>query len=228
MSIFVFGDVHGCNDALVALLTHIQPSHDDTLIFLGDMIDRGMDSKGVIDTIWRYQQHCQVIAIMGNHEQMLLDAYHDRYYLKYWLKFGGDSTLRSFGLTADLHGLLALPKPYVSWLKNLQPYYENNHFIFSHATPDPYLNMDKQGENELRWRLINPSDPPHVSGKTIICGHTSQKSGQVYRQHGLIGIDTYAYGGGYLSALEISTNEQSLSVWQMSTTLVLQRQKLAL
>ena len=77
MSIYAFGDIHGSNDKLIALLDTINPKKSDTLIFLGDMIDRGTNSKGVLDTIMTYETICQVITLLGNHEQMLLDAYLD-------------------------------------------------------------------------------------------------------------------------------------------------------
>ena len=82
------------------------------LFFLGDVMDRGEDSKGVLDTIIQYQSICQVILIQGNHEEMMLGAIHDKEYLKYWLKFGGIETLQSFGVTIDLQGLLQIPYVY--------------------------------------------------------------------------------------------------------------------
>lgn len=225
MSTFVFGDIHGCCQQLRTLLDAISPNTDDTLVFLGDVLDRGLDSKGVIDTIWMYEKHCHVITLMGNHEQMLLDAYYDAHYLNFWLRFGGNKTLQSFGLTSDLAGLLALPKPYIHWLKNTKNYHETDSFILTHAAPDPYLMLSQQSEQELRWRVINPDDPPHLSGKTIICGHTTQKDGTIYQQQGLIGIDTYAHGGGYLTALEISTSQpKPLTAWQLSANLNLHKQ----
>ena len=219
MRTFVFGDVHGCYQMLITLLDAICPTHNDTLIFLGDLIDRGIDSKGVIDTIWAYEQQCHVICIMGNHEQMLLDAYCDAYYLKFWLQFGGDTTLWSFQKTDDLHGLLTMPKSYLDWLKNMQDYHETKDFIFTHAAVYPNLEMTKQSEQGLRWRNIDPNDTFHLSGKTIICGHTAQKDGVIYQKQGLIGIDTYAYGGGKLTALEIVASNNHLKVWQVSDDL---------
>lgn len=80
---FAFGDIHGCHAQLLALLEAIKPTANDTLIFLGDMIDRGKDSKGVLDTIMAYQKICHVILIQGNHEEMMLGAVHEKEYFSY-------------------------------------------------------------------------------------------------------------------------------------------------
>ena len=109
---YAIGDIHGCNQQLIALLSTLNIQSDDTLIFLGDVIDRGADSKGVLDTIMQYQILCHVILIKGNHEEMMLGAVYEREYLKDWLKFGGTETLQSFGVTTDLQGLLQIPYVY--------------------------------------------------------------------------------------------------------------------
>ncbi|MDO5651360.1 MAG: metallophosphoesterase family protein [Moraxella sp.] len=212
MRTFAIGDIHGCHQHLQALLTAINPTAHDTLIFLGDMIDRGEDSKGVIDTIRHYEKHCHVIAIMGNHEEMMLNALQYQDELKYWLRYGGIETLQSFGQTADMAGLSAVPFEYIRWLDRLKPYHETDDFIFTHAMPEPFVEMAKQGSNGLRWRFITDDDHEHISGKTVICGHTSQDSGKVLRRDGLICVDTHAYAGMNLTALEV----HSMSVWQAS------------
>ena len=109
---YAIGDIHGCNQQLIALLSALNIQPDDTLIFLGDVIDRGADSKGVLDTIMQYQMLCRAILIKGNHEEMMLGAVYEREYLKDWLKFGGTETLQSFGVTTDLQGLLQIPYVY--------------------------------------------------------------------------------------------------------------------
>ena len=214
---FAFGDVHGCHAQLLALLEAIKPTSADTLIFLGDMIDRGKDSKGVLDTIMAYQKICTVILIQGNHEEMMLGAVHEKEYFKYWLKFGGIETLKSFGLPATTQGLKDVPFEYFKLLKSAVPYYETDNYVFTHATPIPDLPMDKQSDDGLRWRFL-PKEPqlPHISGKTIICGHSVQKNGQVYQSPNLICIDTYSYGGGYLTALEIETGTITGQIYQVN------------
>ena len=206
--IYAIGDVHGCNSLLIKLLATINPQKDDTLIFLGDVIDRGEDSKGVLDTIIYYQSICQVILIQGNHEEMMLGAIHDKEYLKYWLKFGGIETLQSFGVRINQQGLRQISYDYYNLLKSSLPYYETEDFIFTHATPFGNIEMKQQTDEGLRWRFIPPDGQDrHISGKTVICGHSAQESGKVYHRDGLICIDTHAYGGGALTALEV-TNMQ--------------------
>lgn len=221
--LFAIGDIHGRQDLLQCLLENIQPTKDDTLVFLGDFIDRGADSKGVIDTIRYYQENiCQVIVIMGNHEEMMIESLTEKEYLKAWLRHGGKETLQSFGQTADLHGLLGVPYEYIKFLKKCVAYYETDEFIFTHATPFPSLTMPQQSSEGLRWRPITPQDSKHISGKTIICGHSEQRDGKIFIKHGLFGIDTFAYGNGRLTALEM----QSLIAWQVGQDLKITKQKL--
>ena len=148
---YAIGNIHGCNEQLKTLLSALNIQPDDTLIYLGDVIDRGADSKGVLDTIMHYQILCHVILIKGNHEEMMLGAVYEREYLKYWLKFGGTETLQSYGVTIDLQGLLQIPYVYYKLLKTSLPYYQTNDFIFTHATPLPHLPMDKQTDDSLCW-----------------------------------------------------------------------------
>ena len=212
MRTFAFGDIHGCHEPLLALPNAINPQPDDTLIFLGDMIDRGADSKGVIDTIRALEKRCHVITIMGNHEEMMVASVKYRDERRYWLKYGGVETLQSFGGVGNDSDILFVPSDYISWLKDLKPYHETENFIFCHATPLPHIEMKSQPSDGLRWRFIpNDIEPRHCSGKTIICGHSAQKNGKVLERDGIICIDTYSYGEGNLTALEV----ESMTAWQV-------------
>lgn len=137
---------------------------------------------------------------------MMLGAVQEKEYLKYWLKFGGIETLQSFDVVISQQGLRQIPYEYYKLLKSSLPYHETENFIFTHATPLPHLPINQQTDEGLRWRFIPPDGQErHISGKTIICGHSAQKSGKVYHQDGLICIDTDAYGGGALTVLEVTT-----------------------
>lgn len=223
--IFAIGDIHGRDDMLRVLLEAIDPVAQDTLIFLGDFIDRGAGSRAVMDCIRACESVCHTVVILGNHEQMLLQAFHGLQDLRFWLKYGGVQTLQSFGLTPDLHGLLGIPDDYVRWLKSAQDYYETDEFIFSHATPYPHQEMALQGEAGWRWRKLEKAADPydgqhcHFSQKTLVCGHSEQRDGRVYQALGVICLDTFAYGGGFLSALEVG----SLMVWQIGKDLALKK-----
>src|SRR5262245_16204103 len=91
------GDIHGCSDALAALLDAIGPGPDDTLVTLGDHIDRGPNSSGVLSRLITLAGQCHLIPLMGDHEEMLVGALHDTVALRRWLTCGGAETLRSYG-----------------------------------------------------------------------------------------------------------------------------------
>src|SRR5437588_8450863 len=91
------GDVHGCSAALAALVRAIDLTELDTLVFLGDYIDRGPDSRGVLEQVIALAERCVVVPLLGNHEEMLLAALEGQSDLHYWLNFGGMATLASYG-----------------------------------------------------------------------------------------------------------------------------------
>ncbi len=91
------GDIHGCLAALATLIDTIAPGPEDTVITLGDYIDRGPQSRGVLDRLIALSRRCQLVPLQGNHEEMLLDALRDSTLLRRWLSLGGVDTLRSYG-----------------------------------------------------------------------------------------------------------------------------------
>src|SRR5580698_10046109 len=91
------GDIHGCSKALGALIDAIAPRAEDAIVTLGDYIDRGSDSRGVLDKLITLAGHCRLIPLLGNHEEKLLDALHSTENLRSWLTCGGADTLRSYG-----------------------------------------------------------------------------------------------------------------------------------
>lgn len=213
--VIAIGDIHGCHDMLTTLLQAITLTQDDTLIFLGDLIDRGADSKGVIETIRHYENKCTVIRILGNHEEMMLRSRHRADDCQLWLQVGGAQTLESFGLSPTHHGLMSVPSDDVAWLQNAKDYLETDKFIFCHATPDHDKPMSEQTAETWRWRHLGDLPHRHISGKTIVCGHTPQPDGDVYCMDGLICLDTYAFGGGKLTALDVLSD----TLWQVDTAL---------
>jgi serine/threonine protein phosphatase 1 len=88
---------HGCAAALAALVRAIDPTPLDTLVFLGDYIDRGPDSRGVLEQVTALAERCIAAPLLGNHEEMLLAALEGRSDLRYWLRFGGTKALASYG-----------------------------------------------------------------------------------------------------------------------------------
>ena len=96
------GDIHGCSAALEAVLQAIDPSPSDTIVPLGDFVDRGIDSKGVLDRLIKLATQCQLIPILGNHDQMMLLARDNKAEFRFWLNCGGDTALDSYGSSGKL------------------------------------------------------------------------------------------------------------------------------
>lgn len=210
----VIGDIHGCIRSFQKLLDAVSPQETDTLIFLGDYVDRGPDSCGVIDRIIALRAECKVVTIRGNHEQMLLQALEDREAYKAWCSYGGRETMDSYVKHGHGWGPNNLPQSHHIFLREqLLDYWESGQHIFIHASLNPELDMKEQPEWLLRWEQFhNPMR--HKSGKQIICGHTSQRSGIPALFDGGLCIDTYIYGGGWLTCYDtaaktfIQTNER--------------------
>ena len=215
--IICFGDVHGCATALATLINAIQPTELDTLVFVGDYIDRGPDSKGVLDQIIALSQRCIVVPLMGNHEEMLLAVLDGgQSEMKFWLTFGGAAALVSYGWKgrsdlrpADVRSLI--PGAHVKFVKACRDHFETVRHFFAHAYYDAHLPLDQQKWSGLRWASLPPGPERHCSGKVAVVGHTPQRSGDILDLGYFKCIDTLAHGGGWLTALEV---EPGRRVWQ--------------
>src|SRR3954468_21003551 len=202
------GDVHGCSAALAALIHAIGPSPEDVLVTLGDYIDRGPDSRGVLDLLIGLGRRCRLVPILGNHDEMLLGVRTSRHPISWLVGMGGTATLDSYGPARDLS---LIPAEHFEFLERCPSYHETDTHIFIHANYDPDLPMAEQPGPVLRWESLRDNIPgPHRSGKTVIAGHTSQKSGEILDLGYLKCIDTYCCGGGWLTALDVDTAQ----VWQ--------------
>jgi serine/threonine protein phosphatase 1 len=208
------GDIHGCADALAAVIDAVAPCPDDTVITLGDYIDRGPDSCGVLDRLIRLAHHCHLIPLLGNHEEALLGALRDTRALRPWLILGGPDTLRSYGWArggprrafADW-----FPKSHRKFLAGCRGYYETTSHLFVHAGYVSDLPLAEQPALALRWRVTDAATAvPHCSGKVAVVGHTPQSSGEVLDLGFLVCIDTDCARGGWLTALDVGTGQ----VWQ--------------
>lgn len=207
--LIAIGDIHGCAAALRGLLIAIAPSPEDTLVLLGDYVDRGPDSQAVIELLVQLRQRTNVVAVMGNHEEMMLKVLAGELDYSVWLKHGGLSTLDSYQFSGDLE---FLPPAHADFFASLVDYYEQDGFFFTHAAYDPFLPLDQQPPSELRWHSLRDGIPgPHLSGQTAVVGHTANHEGKCVDVGHLICIDTYCYGGGYLTALDVKRR----AVWQV-------------
>lgn len=169
---FAIGDIHGRLDKLQQLLESIEFNKRDCLYFLGDYIDRGPNSKEVLDTVIDLQKHYIVQPMMGNHELMFLYAYYDKNYHTMWSQKYGAETLQSFGVS-HVHDID--PK-YVLWIKSLPCCLRSKNYILSHAgvdfsLPNPFIDT---GENRTN-SLFRGETYPDPSGKyKMIIGHQTQ------------------------------------------------------
>ena len=133
------GDIHGHVDALKRLLDEIEPERSDTIVPLGDYVNRGPDSPGVIETLVQLASTCYLVPILGNHDEMMLDARHDRFARDRFRYDGGDRTIDSYG--GDLANA---PESHWEFLQSCRPYFELEQFIFTHANYDRWLPMAEQ------------------------------------------------------------------------------------
>jgi serine/threonine protein phosphatase 1 len=208
------GDIHGCLNAFATLIEAIAPRPEDTVVTLGDHIDRGPDSRGVLDRLNALGGNCRLVPIMGDHEEMLIDALADNTALRGWLACGGTATLRSYGwLPGGPRRPLAdwIPAEHRQFLVGCRPYHETSSHLFVHAGFVPELPMDEQPGEALRWRVTDARRAtPHLSGKVAVVGHTPQLAGEVLDLGFLVCIDTNCARGGWLTALDTNTGR----VWQ--------------
>ena len=226
--ILAIGDIHGCYKAFRTLLQAVDPGPDDLLIMLGDYIDRGPESKNVVDRLIALDAEMQVVFLAGNHEEMLL-AWRDKEYsesLMWWVN-GGPATLRSYCLgdeslfqrlfrkafispqADDFHAEVRrlIPEAHWDFFENCLDWYETDGHIFVHGQVNPDLDMALQSPHVLHWGRFRADSRAHKSGKRIICGHTQQTSGRPLDTANAACIDTYAYGGQWLTCLDVLNNK---------------------
>jgi serine/threonine protein phosphatase 1 len=202
------GDIHGCLAALDRLLAAIELRSDDTLVLLGDLIDRGPDSRGVIDRLIELRGRCQLVPLLGNHDEMFLQVYdgHTELYVD-WLLFGGNATLKSYGNCP----LEQIPPEHIALLRACRLYFETDRHFFLHGNYIADLPLADQPRETILWDSLKLRQPgPHCSGKQGILGHTSQKSGEILDLGYLKCIDTRCYENGWLTALEVDSGR----IWQ--------------
>jgi len=205
------GDIHGCFTALTTLVKSIGLHDDDTIITLGDYVDRGPDSALVVDFIIELSQRYNLVPLRGNHEIMMLDSRQKKSWHHAWLNYGGDATLYSYsGSNSNAEAFDSIPDSHLDFLENqLVPFYECESHFFVHANADANVALKDQKDPTLYWRRYG--DPErHCSNKIMVCGHTNQKSGLPAQNDNSICIDTWAYGDGWLSCLDVGSG----NIWQ--------------
>ena len=203
--IFTIGDIHGCISKLRELMGRIEiDPQRDTLVFIGDYIDRGPDTKGVVDFILSLKNRvANMICLLGNHERMFLDYLAGRDE-ELFLSNGGVSTLLSYGLSPASRGRDVREKiaeDHLRFFTSLHSYHETDDFIFVHAGLRPGIPLSRQDPDDMAWIRSDFINSSYDFGKTVVFGHTPLY--EVYMDENKIGIDTGAVYGGRLTCIEL-------------------------
>lgn len=210
----VIGDIHGCAKTLRSLIEeYVRPEKEDNLYLLGDYVNKGPDTKGVIDYILELKQQDYLVeCLRGNHDQMMMDAWKDDSVAKRWLEHGGDATLKSFGSEK----LADVPMSYYFFLATTSFFADLDDFILVHAgfnfnAREIYEDFDAM--LETRDMTV---DMVKTEGKKIVHGHVpvelTQLTNMVKKDWNSLSIDTGCVydspsGMGYLTALVLETQE---------------------
>lgn len=201
------GDIHGCFKALTTLAEYVPFQPDDVVVTLGDYVNRGPDSRAVLDWLIAFGRRRNLVPLRGNHEIMMLQARESKEALQCWLECGGDATLTSYSPFDDPGRLADVPDEHWRFLEEeTRAWFETRTHFFVHANAYPDCPLDEQPDFMLYWEKFE-SPPPHQSGKVMVCGHTSLKSGVPLNLGHALCIDTWACGGGWLTCLDVATGQ---------------------
>ncbi|AUX80091.1 MULTISPECIES: metallophosphoesterase family protein [Sinorhizobium] len=190
---FAVGDIHGCLDELETLLSAIESAAPEgRVIFLGDLVDRGPESRGVVERIMAgpTQAGWQWLTLKGNHEDMLLSARKGLAEMSSWLMNGGGETLESYGG--------AIPLSHLVWMAELPSIIVDPYRIFVHAGVDDSIPLEEQGDDILLWMRTDPNYSGHYWGKHVCHGHTPSR-GNPRTVGNRTNVDSGAVFGGVLS-----------------------------
>lgn len=222
---YAIGDIHGRLDLYEALIAEIEreiaaePALEHRIVLLGDLVDRGPDSAGVIERTRLWQQQRNVRVLAGNHEEMFLTAFEKPEALRHFVKHGGRETIMSYGLskksfaTLELEDLFEqLPKLVPQWVRDYVAGFEAmiiaGDYAFVHAGIDPQRPLAEQKRSDLMWirdRFLNHDGPLE---KVVVHGHTIFE--RVMDCGNRIGIDTGAFRSGVLTALVLEGDQRRI------------------
>ena len=206
--ILAIGDIHGCNDRLGQLLVRLGVEmQTDTLIFIGDYIDRGPDARGVIETLLQIRQASpKAVFLKGNHEELFLNFYCEGRDETLFLCNGGANTLASYGLTvAEARTGRGIPQSHLDFISSLRLTHEAEGYLFVHAGIRPGIPLVDQVPEDLLWIRYAFIESDEDFGRTVVFGHTPLREPLI--EPNKIGIDTGAVYGGRLTAIELPSGE---------------------
>lgn len=224
---YVVGDVHGRLDLLETLLERIEadirvrPRRKTSIVFLGDLIDRGPSSAGVVERLRTFRpDFATPLFLMGNHEEVLLRILEgEASLIPSWLRFGGTETLRSYGLDADELGnstdaeaiarvRRAVPEAHSAFIANFADTVSFGDYLFVHAGIRPGVELSEQSKTDLRWIRDPFLEDQGERDFVVVHGHTIRPDVEITANR--IGIDTGAFQSGVLTALAIDGEERWL------------------
>lgn len=225
--LYVIGDVHGRADLLVPLVDKIMQDAAGTgsetlrpeLVFVGDIVDRGPESRSVVEFLAAVQEWPELdsIFLVGNHELMLLQFLNDPVIGRRWLRYGGYETLMSYdpgrigdlGDDDELRRIAGVLKeamgPHLEFIENLRPWHSNGNLLITHAGADPVLAPEQQTIEALVWGVPSFHQHHREDGLWVVHGHTIVQTPSV--REGRIAIDSGAYKTGVLTALKVDGTE---------------------
>lgn len=229
--VYAIGDIHGQDRQLHLVIDWIldQARSDDlaglrpVVVFLGDYIDRGENSQGVIETLCRLEKRVPSVRwvfLAGNHEASVLGFLAHPQDHAPWLRFGGTETLLSYGVIPPADGSAkrlsrcrddfaqALPPDHLDFLRRLDHSFEWGDYIFVHAGLRPGIDLRKQAPEDMLWIRDEFLNHPTWYGKCVVHGHTIEAEPSLHPWR--IGIDTGAYCGGPLSCLVLRGNQRKV------------------
>ncbi|CDN57617.1 Bis(5'nucleosyl)-tetraphosphatase, ApaH (plasmid) [Neorhizobium galegae bv. officinalis bv. officinalis str. HAMBI 1141] len=221
--IYAVADIHGYDAHLNSMLRRIRediaefPSANPIIIFLGDYIDRGPNSKLVIEKLCelRKSRNFNCVLLRGNHEQWLIDFAQDSTILPLWGRKGGLQTLRSYGvplsqIEAGIESPLIaedvrrqflnhLPMEHMTFFRSLPSHFELDDYFFAHAGVDPDIPLDQQTDHDLTWIRYKFLESRKDFGKVVVHGHTPAP--KVESLPNRINVDTEIYTRGVLNCV---------------------------
>ncbi len=185
MRLFAISDIHGCAQTFRELLDQIGLNQDDHLVLVGDYIDRGPDSKGVVDQILDLREKGYAItALKGNHEGLMLEAIEKEEFLSHWISNGGQETLRSFGISNPA----ALSPRYLDFFRGLKNFHQTDEAFFVHAGFNFRAADPLEDEQAMLWirHWYDQLDQEWLEDRLIVHGHTPQPRPRIELQLALI------------------------------------------
>lgn len=221
--VYAVGDIHGRLDLFEELIERIERDDnargpaETTIVLLGDLIDRGPDSAGVLDLALALCARRNTRVLCGNHEEMLLRSLSSVDVLRHFLRFGGKETVLSYPLSRQRYNTLSMeelqdemrrliPPEHVNFILGMEDYVVIGDYAFVHAGIRPGVPLEQQKRADLRWIREQFLDDPRDHGLIVVHGHTI--TDEVDECANRIGIDTGAYASGRLTAIGLEGNDR--------------------